>query len=90
MTAAKPTSISELKQFIVATGLRLPEQQERVARLALAHPEIVAFGTAHSLADRCMVSPSTVVRVANALGFESFKEFRQFFRQHVRAVAGTA
>lgn len=34
MTAAKPTSLSELKQFIVTTGLRLPEQQERVARLA--------------------------------------------------------
>ncbi|MDP9812647.1 hypothetical protein J2W42_005517 [Rhizobium tibeticum] len=31
MAAAKPTSISELKQFIVVTGLRLPEQQERVA-----------------------------------------------------------
>ncbi|NTE84538.1 MurR/RpiR family transcriptional regulator [Agrobacterium tumefaciens] len=89
MTAAKPTSLSELKQFIVATGRRLPEQQERVALLVLAHPEIVAFGTAHSVADHCVVSPSTVVRVANALRFESFKEFRQFFRQHIRAVAGT-
>ena len=86
VNAAKPTNVSELKQLIVATGLRLPEQQERVARLALAHPEIVAFGTAHSLASRCVVSPSTVVRVANALGFASFKEFRQCFRQHVRLI----
>ncbi|MBY3026987.1 MurR/RpiR family transcriptional regulator [Rhizobium leguminosarum] len=84
---AKPTSVSELKQFIVATRLRLPEQQERVARIALANPEAVAFGTARSLAEKCVVAPSTVVRVANALGFESFREFRQLFRQHVRSIS---
>jgi DNA-binding MurR/RpiR family transcriptional regulator len=83
----KPTTIAELKDMIVATGLSLPEQQERVARTALARPEIVAFGTAQSLADRCVVSPSTVVRVATALGFDNFREFRQVFRQHIREIS---
>ncbi|WP_352943509.1 hypothetical protein [Mesorhizobium sp. M1050] len=81
------TTIAELKDMIVATRLSLPEQQERVARTALAHPEIVAFGTAQSLADRCEVSPSTVVRVATALGFDNFREFRQVFRQHIREIS---
>lgn len=86
-TIRKPTTIAELKDMIVATGLSLPEQQERVARTALAHPEIVAFGTAQSLADQCVVSPSTVVRVATALGFGNFREFRQVFRQHIRDIS---
>ncbi|MER8429223.1 MurR/RpiR family transcriptional regulator [Mesorhizobium caraganae] len=86
-TIRKPTTIAELKDMIVATRLSLPEQQERVARTALAHPEIVAFGTAQSLADRCGVSPSTVVRVATALGFDNFREFRQVFRQHIREIS---
>ena len=83
-TIRKPTTIAERKEMIVATRLSLPKQQERVARTALAHPEIVAFGTAQSLEDRCVVSPSTVVRVATALGFDNFREFRQAFRQHFR------
>ncbi|MGR9250526.1 MurR/RpiR family transcriptional regulator [Rhizobium leguminosarum] len=86
-TIQKPTAIAELKDMIVATGLSLPYQQERVARTALAYPEIVAFGTAQSLADRCGVSPSTVVRVATALGFDNFREFRQVFRQHIREIS---
>jgi len=57
------------------------------ARTARAHPEIVAFGTAQSLADRCGVSPSTVARVAIALGFDNFREFRQVFRQHIREIS---
>ncbi|ULJ75699.1 MurR/RpiR family transcriptional regulator [Rhizobium gallicum] len=86
-TNRKPTTIAELKDMIVATRLSLPEQQERVARMALAHPETVAFGTAQSLADRCVVSPSTVVRVATALGFDNFREFRQVFRRHIREIS---
>lgn len=85
-TTRKPQSIAEVKNTIVATKLRLPQQQEHVARTVLAHPEIVAFGTARSVADRCVVSPSTVNRVVTALGFEHFKEFRQIFRQHIREI----
>lgn len=83
---AKPTTMAELKSIIAATRLRLPEQQERVARVALAHPDFVACGTAHSLVGHCVVSPSTVVRAAKALGFESCKEFRQVFRHHIRRI----
>jgi hypothetical protein len=61
-TIRKPTTVAELKDMIVATGLSLPEQQERVARTTLAYPEIVAFGTAQSLADRFSVSTSGRLR----------------------------
>ncbi|NLS20022.1 MurR/RpiR family transcriptional regulator [Rhizobium sp. P40RR-XXII] len=85
----KPESIGELKAMIVRSRLRLPEQQERVARAILARPDIVAFGTISSVASTCVVSPSTVVRVANALGFETFKEFKLFFRQYLRSVSAS-
>ncbi|MGY5810037.1 MurR/RpiR family transcriptional regulator [Rhizobium sp. LEGMi198b] len=88
-TLTKPKSVSELKGMIVAAGLRLPEQQERVARTALARPDIVAFGTISSLASECVVSPSTVMRVAGALGFDNFKEFKLLFQQHLRSIAAS-
>jgi len=89
-TIRKLTTIAELKHMIVATRLSLPQEQERVARTALAHPEIVAFGTARSFANRCGVSPSTVARVAIALGFDNFREFRQVFRQQIREISRRA
>lgn len=83
----RPESVNEQKAMIVAAGLRLPEQQERVARAILARPDLVAFGTISSVASACVVSPSTVVRVANVLGFETFKELRLFFQQHMRSLS---
>ncbi|MBB3649639.1 DNA-binding MurR/RpiR family transcriptional regulator [Rhizobium sp. BK619] len=89
-TLQKPNSIAELKGMITAAGLRLPEQQERVARKMLARPDIVAFGTISSVAGECVVSPSTVVRVANALGFDTFRELKCCFQQHLRSISGAA
>lgn len=82
---AKPTTFAELKGMIAEAHVRLSRDQERVARTAAAHPEMVAFGTTHSLADYCRVSQSTVMRLTISLGFGSFREFRQIFRHHVRA-----
>ncbi|MGY5811764.1 MurR/RpiR family transcriptional regulator [Rhizobium sp. LEGMi198b] len=75
--------------MVVAAGLRLPERQERVARAILARPDVVAFGTISSVASACVVSPSTVVRAANALGFETFKELKLFSRQHMRSLSAS-
>lgn len=82
-TFKTPTSIEEMKGLIVTRGLRLSEQQEHVARTVLARPHIVAFGTIGSLAGECAVSPSTVVRVANSLGFDTFSQFKRVFRTHM-------
>lgn len=82
-TFKTPTSIYEMQDLITTTGLRLSEQQERVARTILTRPHIVAFGTIGSLAGECAVSPSTVVRVANSLGFDTFRQFKRVFRAHL-------
>ncbi|MBB4403859.1 MULTISPECIES: MurR/RpiR family transcriptional regulator [Rhizobium/Agrobacterium group] len=82
-TFKTPTSIQDMKGLIVTGSLRLSEQHDHVARTILARPHIVAFGTIGSLASECAVSPSTVVRVANSLGFDRFSQFRRVFRTHV-------
>jgi DNA-binding MurR/RpiR family transcriptional regulator len=76
--------MSTLKGMIASRRITLPEQQEQVARMALAKPDLIAFGTAGSIAAECSVSPSTVVRTATGLGFADFRDFRGFFRLHLR------
>lgn len=83
----KPKTVLDLESMLAVQGVALSFRQERVARFAVAYPEIVAFGTANSLAVRCSVTQSTVVRLAISLGFESYREFRRVFRQHVKVNA---
>ncbi|WP_026613101.1 MurR/RpiR family transcriptional regulator [Ensifer aridi] len=84
-----PTNVTELKGLIASRALKLPKQLEQVARLALARPDVVAFGSARSIAVACSVSPTTVARLATALGFDSFREFKLFFQQHLRGTASS-
>ncbi|MGV2077260.1 MurR/RpiR family transcriptional regulator [Rhizobium sp. 16-545-1B] len=58
-------------------------------RLLLDHPEIVAFGTLQSVAQRCGVSGTTVTRLASRSGYSGFKEMQAAFRQHLVSLAGT-
>ncbi|MBM2709965.1 MurR/RpiR family transcriptional regulator [Mesorhizobium caraganae] len=80
----RPSDVSDLKGMIASRTITLPEQQEQVARMALAKPDVIAFGTVSSIAAECSVSPSTVVRAATGLGFADFRDFRGFFRLHLR------
>ncbi|OHV87640.1 MurR/RpiR family transcriptional regulator [Mesorhizobium sp. ORS 3428] len=84
----RPNDLSELKGMIASRTITLPEQQEQVARMALAKPEVIAFGTVGSIAAKCSVSASTVVRAATGLGFTDFRDFRGFFRLHLRKATG--
>jgi DNA-binding MurR/RpiR family transcriptional regulator len=70
--------------MIAAREIVLPLQMERIARLALEKPHVVAFGTTGSVAAAASASSATVVRLARYLGFESFREFRAFFQRHLR------
>ncbi len=79
-----PTDVTELKGMFASRALRLPKQLEQVARLALARPDVIAFGSVRSIAAVCSVSPTSVTRLAAALGFDSFRDFKLFFQQHLR------
>ncbi|MGN7737890.1 MULTISPECIES: MurR/RpiR family transcriptional regulator [Sinorhizobium/Ensifer group] len=83
----RPGDVAELRGMFASRTLRLTKQLEQVARKALARPELVAFGSARSVATACSVSPTTVTRLATALGFESFRDFKTFFQQHLRKMS---
>ncbi|MDK1374081.1 LacI family DNA-binding transcriptional regulator [Sinorhizobium sp. 6-70] len=51
-----------------------------LAEFTLRYPDIVAFGTCSSIARRAGVSATTVSRLANFLGYRSFRDFRKMFR----------
>jgi DNA-binding MurR/RpiR family transcriptional regulator len=69
--------------MIAAKSIVFPDQVESVLRKALAEPELIAFGSTYSVAAACSVSQTTVVRLAGLLGFASFGELRNLFREHL-------
>lgn len=58
----------------------LSPAQRRVADLLTHDPQALAFGTVASVAERAGTSAPTVVRLANALGFDGFAELRDAAR----------
>ncbi|WP_064684286.1 MurR/RpiR family transcriptional regulator [Rhizobium bangladeshense] len=84
----RPTSVSELRSAIAGTGGDYPAAVKQILELAFRHPDLVAFGSASSVAVTCAVSPSTVMRAARHVGFDTFRDFRQLFRDEVRERAG--
>jgi DNA-binding MurR/RpiR family transcriptional regulator len=70
---------------VLATTDRPSKQIEAVLRLALSRPDVVAFSTVKTLAESASVSHASVMRAAKYLGFGSFTDFRNLFRQYVRA-----
>lgn len=80
----RPGDMRELKGMFASRALRLPRQLEQIALFALAKPDLVAFGSARSIALACAVSPTTVARFATVLGFDDFRDLKAFFQQHLR------
>ncbi|XAZ26114.1 MurR/RpiR family transcriptional regulator (plasmid) [Sinorhizobium sp. B11] len=76
----------DLKNLIAAKMIVFTPQSERVARLVLKRPEVVAFGTTLSIAAECRVGPTTVCRVARLAGFDNFADFKDLFRQHFKSM----
>lgn len=82
-----PSSLYELKSMIARRKVVFPGELERVMRAILDQPEFIAFGTAASIAGRCGVSRTTVVRLASHLGFGKFRDFKNLFREHFKEAA---
>src|ERR687890_30820 len=63
---------------------REPASQKDVGQYIVDHLEEAAFHTAEELARRANTSSSTVVRFAQALGFEGFPELQAAARDEYR------
>lgn len=79
-----PKSLVELKCLIAERRIVFPERLECVAREVLKEPEIVAFGSAATIARKCKVSETTVLRLPKCFGLETFADLKRLFRGHIR------
>lgn len=59
-----PASFEELKSAIACRHVTFPLRVENVAKRVLAKPELMAFGSATSIADDCGVSVSLRISVS--------------------------
>jgi DNA-binding MurR/RpiR family transcriptional regulator len=89
--AGRRTSREEIAQDYEAFKVKVTEMQAQlprrllqVADFALRYPDEMALGTAASIAARAQVQPSTVVRFAQALGYQGFSQLQTVFRARIR------
>lgn len=62
----------------------LSPQLRQAARFVLDRPEDVALRSMRQLAGEAGVTPATMVRLAKALGYDGYENFRQPFQQRLR------
>jgi DNA-binding MurR/RpiR family transcriptional regulator len=79
-----PRDFSTLKALIVERAATMPKRLIQVATYAVENPDEIAFGTVASIAQNAAVQPSTLVRFAQALGYQGFSDLQDVFRSRLR------
>jgi DNA-binding MurR/RpiR family transcriptional regulator len=79
-----PADYAELRAAIVARHAALPKRLAQAADFAVRHPDEIAFGTVASIAGKAGVQPSTLIRFAQAMGYQGFSELQAVFRSRLR------
>lgn len=73
--------MNKINQRLREAYAQLPPQERRLADFIMDHPEDLPLFNSAELARLCGVSKATVSRLFKRLGFASFREGRQLFRQ---------
>ena len=75
-----PPTFAELKVAVADNYPSLSGQLQKIARFVLEYPEDMALETVAVIAQRADVQPSSMVRFAQALGYDGFSDMQQVFR----------
>lgn len=86
MTAA-PATYEELREEIARRHGELADRLQRIAVYAVEQPNEIALNTVSALAGAIGVQPSSIVRFANAFGYDGFSEMQRVFRSRLVAEA---
>jgi DNA-binding MurR/RpiR family transcriptional regulator len=84
MTAA-PSTYDDLREAISRRHDELSDRLQRIAVFAVEQPNEVALNTVSVLASTIGVQPSSIVRFANAFGYDGFSEMQRVFRSRLVA-----
>ncbi len=82
-----PSGVDELLERLTVGLGGMSPQLRKAAAFVLDHPAEVGFGSVRELASAAGVKPNTMVRLAQAAGYEGFEDFRAPFRDGLRAGA---
>lgn len=85
--AAAPATYDDLRVAITRRHDALSGRLRQIAEFAVDHPNDVALNTVSSLASSIGVQPSSIVRFANAFGYDGFSEMQRIFRSRLMAQA---
>ncbi|MCZ4354247.1 MurR/RpiR family transcriptional regulator [Roseovarius aestuarii] len=77
-------TLADLHSRIVEALPGLPRQVALAARYVVDHPDDVPLISMRDLATRAGVSPATMLRLAQTLGFDSWGDFRALHVDHLR------
>jgi DNA-binding MurR/RpiR family transcriptional regulator len=83
-TTEPPEGFDDFQRRVIEVEGRLPKRLRQAAAYALEHPDEFALGTASALARNAEVQASTLVRLAQTLGFAGFSELQEVFRSRLR------
>jgi DNA-binding MurR/RpiR family transcriptional regulator len=80
ITVLAPQTFNELKVAIANRYPSLSGQLQKIARYVLEYPEELALETVAVISQRAQVQPSSLVRFAQALGYDGFSDMQLIFR----------
>lgn len=80
--------VAQVNAILQSSYEDLSPQLRQAARYLLANPEEVALTSMRRIAGHAGVKPSTMVRLARAVGFEGFEEMREPYRRWLRGGEG--
>lgn len=78
-----PRTYRALTEAIANRYTSLSPQLQKIARFTLEYPDNVALDTVAGLATRAKVQPSSMVRFAQAFGYEGFSDMQLLFRSQL-------
>ncbi len=79
-----PEDLETLRSVINARQAVFPKRLAQVARHVLDDPDEIALGSVASIAAAAQVTPSTLIRFAQYLGYDGFSALQGVFRTAVR------
>ncbi len=86
-TEAPPKDLTPILQTLTNALAGMSPQVRQAATYVLDHPGEVAVTSMRGIAEAAAVKPNTLVRMARAVGFDGYEDFRDPFRQ--QAADGT-
>ncbi len=88
----KQSSAADVEEIEALIGQRfnsLSPRQQQAARYIVDNPEEIALRSMRAVAGRAGVDPSTMVRLAQDLGFSGYDDMRECYRRKLMVGAGT-